>query len=111
VNTEQPTTGPAAGHLPADPTPVERYEIRVVGRLGSRWSTWFDGLTLTDEDDGTTVICGPVAEQAALHGLLQKVRDLGMTLLSLRRAAPGEPIEHPASPSTANRTNPPGAPS
>jgi hypothetical protein len=111
VNTEDPTTAPAAALGPSDPTPVERYEIRVSGRLGSRWAAWFEGLTLTNEDDGTTVISGPVVDQAALHGLLQKLRDLGITLLSLTRTAPGEALEHPISPTTRNRTTAPGAPS
>jgi len=109
VTAEDPTTGWTAGAPPADPTPVERYEIRVAGRLGTRWAAWFDGLTLTAQDDGTTTISGPVVDQAALHGLLQKLRDLGVALLSLTRTAPDEPIERPASPSTPNRTNAPGA--
>jgi hypothetical protein len=109
VSTEDPTTGPEVGTPPTDPTPVERYEIRVAGRLSSRWATWFDGLTLTNEEEGTTVLSGPVADQAALHGLLQKLRDLGLTLLSLTRTAPGESVEHPISPTTQNRTTTPGA--
>jgi hypothetical protein len=65
-----------------------RYEIRVKGHLGSRWAAWFDGLTLTHDGDGTTRIHGPVIDQAALHGLLQKVRDLGLPLVSVTRAEP-----------------------
>jgi hypothetical protein len=61
----------------------QQYEIRVKGHLGSRWTAWFDGLRLTGEDDGITVICGPVVDQAALHGLLQKLRDLGLPLVSV----------------------------
>jgi len=68
-----------------------RYEIRLQGRLGDRWSAWFDGLALTTEDDGTTVLRGEVADQAALHGLLQKVRDLGLPLVSLTRLGPLDP--------------------
>ena len=60
-----------------------RYEIRVNGRLESRWAAWFDGLDLTNEIDGTTVIHGPVADQAALYGLLQRVRDVGLVLISV----------------------------
>jgi hypothetical protein len=60
-----------------------RYEIRVQGRLGARWAAWFDGLSITSEDDGTTVLRGHVPDQAALHGLLQKVRDLGIPLISV----------------------------
>jgi hypothetical protein len=59
------------------------YEIRIQGHLGARWAAWFDGLSLTNEPDGTTVIFGPVADQAALHGLLQKVRDTGLALVSV----------------------------
>jgi len=59
------------------------YKIRIQGHLGAQWSPWFDGLSLTNEPDGTTLICGPVADQSALHGLLQKVRDLGLPLVSV----------------------------
>jgi hypothetical protein len=64
------------------------YRIRIEGHLGPRWSVWFDGLDLTSEDDGTTVISGSVVDQAALHGLLQKVRDVGVPLLSLTEIPP-----------------------
>ena len=64
------------------------YEIRLKGRLDGRWAAWFDGLSLTHESDGTTVIHGPVADQAALHGLLNKVRDLGLPLVSVTRVGP-----------------------
>ena len=60
-----------------------RYEIRLKGHLDCRWAAWFDGLTLTNETDGTTTIRGPVVDQAALHGLLQKIRDLGLPLVSV----------------------------
>ena len=66
---------------PADDPP--RYEIRLRGRLDPRWAAWFDGLSLTTADDGTTALRGAVTDQAALHGLLQKVRDLGLPLLSV----------------------------
>ena len=68
-----------------------RYEIRVKGHLGNRWAAWFDGMTLTHSSDGTTIIHGPVADQAALHGLLQKTRDLGLPLISVNHVAPGHP--------------------
>jgi hypothetical protein len=68
------------------------YEIRVNGVLDGGWSAWFDGLQVTSDDRGQTVIAGPVADQAALHGLLAKVRDLGVPLLSVRRIDP--PPEH-----------------
>ena len=61
------------------------YEIRIKGRLDARWAARFDGLGLTHEDAGTTVIHGHVADQAALHGLLSKVRDLGLPLVSVTR--------------------------
>ena len=64
-----------------------RYEIRLKGHLETRWVAWFDGLTLTHQSDGTTVIHGHVADQAALHGLLQKVRDAGLPLVSVIRIA------------------------
>ncbi len=60
-----------------------RYEIRLKGHLDSRWAAWFDGLTQTHASDGTTILRGPVADQAALHGLLGKVRDLGLPLVSV----------------------------
>ena len=69
-----------------------RYEIRVKGHLDSRWAAWFDGLTLTHESDGTTLIHGPVADQAALHGLLQKVRDVGLPLVSVTHVEPDQPV-------------------
>jgi len=65
-----------------------RYEIRVEGVLGSRWSDWFEGLHVTSGARGDTSICGPVADQAALHGLLTKVRDLGLVLVEVRRIDP-----------------------
>jgi hypothetical protein len=65
-----------------------RYEIRVKGVLGSGWSAWFDGLEVTSDDRGQTTITGPVADQAALHGLLAKVRDLGLEVLVVRRTDP-----------------------
>ena len=75
---------------------IQQYEIRVTGHLGSRWSAWFDGLSLTSEEDGTTVIRGPVVDQAALHGLLQKLRDVGIPLVSLTPLPSGAPTEPPA---------------
>jgi hypothetical protein len=65
------------------------YEIRVEGHLDEVWSEWFDGLRLIQQGDGTSTLVGPVADQAALHGLLERVRDLGLTLLSVHRIEPG----------------------
>ena len=61
----------------------ERYEIRLKGHLAERWAYWFEGLTITLEDNGDTLLTGPVIDQAALHGLLKKVRDLGLPLISV----------------------------
>jgi len=68
-----------------------QYEIRVKGHLGSRWAAWFDGLTLTNESDGTTLIRGQVVDQAALYGLLQKIRDMGLPLVSVTQVEPDQP--------------------
>ena len=65
-----------------------RYEVRVDGVLDGRWSAWFDGLQVSSDDRGQTTIAGPVPDQAALHGLLDKVRDLGLELLEVRRTDP-----------------------
>ena len=65
------------------------YQIRLKGHLGPQWADWFEGLTITLEDDGETLMTGPVVDQAALHGLLKKVRDLGMPLISAVRVKPG----------------------
>jgi len=59
------------------------YEIRIKGYLGSQWTDWFEGLTITLEENGDTLLTGPVTDQAALYGLLKKVRDLGMPLVSV----------------------------
>ena len=67
-----------------------QYEIRLQGHLGPRWEAWFDGLSLTTDDDGTTVLRGAVVDQAALHGVLQKLRDLGVPLMSITQLPPDE---------------------
>ena len=68
-----------------------RYEIRLKGHLAARWAAWFDGMTLTTTSDGTTVLEGPVVDQAALHGLLSRLRDTGLPLISLARIEPDPP--------------------
>jgi len=82
-----PRLGP---HAPA------HYEIRFVGHLDEHWSTWFDGLAVIHEDDGTTTLRGAVPDQAGLHGLLAKVRDLGATLISVMPAGAGHGEGPPA---------------
>jgi hypothetical protein len=69
----------------------QSYEIRIKGHLDDRWAEWFEGLTITLEEDGNTLLTGPVIDQAALHGLLKKVRDLGMPLVSVSPVEPGPP--------------------
>jgi hypothetical protein len=71
-----------------DPDQPVVYQIRIKGHLGPAWADWFDGLTITLEENGETLLTGPVVDQAALHGLLKKVRDLGMPLVLV------SPVEH-----------------
>ncbi len=83
MTADDPSTDTTSGASAAGHADSQQYEIRVKGHLGSRWKAWFDGLSLTNEDDGTAVIRGLVVDQAALHGLLQKLRDVGIPLVSL----------------------------
>jgi hypothetical protein len=76
---------PSAGAGPAEPA---CYELRVQGVLDADWSAWFEGMRVTSNQRGQTTIAGPVADQAALHGLLTKIRDLGLPLLSVRGIDP-----------------------
>jgi hypothetical protein len=80
--TKQPHIGPS------EPS---RYEIRLAGRLDRRWATWFDGMTLDQAEDGSTVLTGEALDQAALHGVLRKVRDLGLPLLTVTQLDPDRP--------------------
>lgn len=73
-----------------DPSQPMVYQIRIKGHLGSQWTDWFGGLTITLEDNGDTLLTGPVVDQAALYGLLRKVRDSGMSLVSVHRVEPGQ---------------------
>jgi hypothetical protein len=76
---------------PEDHPEPGRFEIRLQGHLDARWATWFPGLKLTHASDGTTLLSGPVADQAALHGVLRKVRDVGLPLISVVRLESGQP--------------------
>jgi hypothetical protein len=69
------------------------YHIRIKGHLGQHWSDWFEGLTITLQDNGETLLAGPVVDQAALHGLIKKVRDLGLPLVSVRPVTPDQTEE------------------
>jgi hypothetical protein len=71
-----------------DANKPEAYQIRIKGHLGGEWTDWFEGLTITLEDNGDTILTGPVPDQATLHGLLKKVRDLGTPLLAVNVVKP-----------------------
>jgi hypothetical protein len=73
-----------------DPSKPTVYRIRIKGHLDNQWTDWFEGLTITLEEDGTTLLTGMVVDQSALHGLLKKVRDLGMPLVSVCPHEPGQ---------------------
>jgi hypothetical protein len=103
VTTENRPPATAPGPTAADHDPVPQYEIRVAGRITSRWSAWFDGMDIATDADGTTVIRGPVVDQAALHGLIQKLRDVGIPLISLTRLPSPTPAEPPARPTQGER--------
>ena len=74
-------------NLKIDPKQPMVYQLRIKGHLGQQWTEWFEGMTITLEDNGDTLLTGPVVDQAALHGLLKKVRDLGMPLISVNCVA------------------------
>ena len=73
-----------------DPGQPIIYQIRIQGQLSEQWTDWFEGLTITLEEDGNTLLTGPVVDQAAVHGLLKKIRDLGLPLLSINPVDPGQ---------------------
>jgi hypothetical protein len=77
---------------PAGRSQLPVYEIRIRGRLDSHWSGWFEGLTITPADDGDTLLTGPVLDQSALHGILKKIRNLGMPLIAVNQIKPGGPV-------------------
>jgi hypothetical protein len=82
---------PSRRYPQADPRQPMTYEIRIKGQLDRTWEDWFPGLVITLEENGDTLLTGPVADQAALHGLLKKVRDLGVPLISVNRVEPDPP--------------------
>jgi hypothetical protein len=75
-------------NLNTDPSQPVVYQIRLKGHLGQQWTDWFEGLAITLEDNGETLLTGPLVDQAALHGLLKKVRDLGLPLVSVNSVEP-----------------------
>jgi hypothetical protein len=81
ANTPNPTTDPQQRMI---------YQIRIQGHLGAEWTDWFEGLTITLQDNGETLLTGSVVDQAGLYGLLRKVRDLGLPLLAVNRVYPGQ---------------------
>ena len=76
-----------------DPNQPAVYQIRIKGQMNPQWKVWFEGLAITLDEDGDTLITGPVSDQAALHGLLKKVRDLGLPLVSVCPVEPGLPTK------------------
>ena len=82
------------------------YEIRLEGRLDPRWAARFDGMTLASTDDGSTVLTAATLDQAALHGVLRRVRDLGLPLLSVTQLGPDRPDTAPAHPAPPGRDAP-----
>ena len=81
------------------------YQIRIEGHLDQQWEDWFEGLTITLEEDGDTLLTGPVIDQAALHGLLKKVRDLGLPLLSVNPVEPWPPTSRETEQTDVSDTN------
>jgi len=79
------------GDQKTDPGQPIVYQIRIRGHLSDQWTNWFEGLTITLEEDGDTLLTGPIVDQPALFGLLKKVRDLGLPLVSINCAEPGGP--------------------
>jgi hypothetical protein len=79
-----------SNHAPASPDQPRHYRITIQGHLHPRWSEWFENLTITRQPDGTTSLSGPVADQAALLGLIIKVRDMGLPLLAVQSLSPDQ---------------------
>jgi hypothetical protein len=96
----------------SDPAQTRIYQIRIKGHLNRQWEDWFEGLTITLEDNGDTLLCGPVIDQAALYGWLKKVRDLGIPLISvnssdLNQAGPVQPARSSGQPAIPVDKTPP----
>ena len=91
---------------PSGPSAAGHCELRIDGHLDQHWSAWFGGLSLIHEDDGTTTLRGPFADQAQLHGLLAKVRDLGVTLISVNNSDTSGSRDPGATPPTPPSQNP-----
>ena len=79
----------------ADPNPPMVYEIRIKGHLGQQWTAWLEGMNITQTDNSETLLAGPVVDQAALYGLLRKVRDLGLPLISVIKVQSGQSDSKP----------------
>jgi hypothetical protein len=103
VSTEDRTNRTTTGASAAEHASTPQYEVRVKGHLGSRWAAWFEGLTLSTEEDGITVIRGPVIDQAALHGLFQTLRDIGIPLISLTQLTQDTPTTEGTAPGHEER--------
>jgi len=89
------------------PEESDWYEVRLRGLLDPRWSTWLDGMDVTSRDDGTTVLAGHVVDQSALHGLLTRIRDIGLPLISVARVEPDN-RQHPTTTNTDKHDDPTG---
>jgi hypothetical protein len=95
--------------MTAPDQPPAHYRIRIRGHLDPTWSTWFDSLTVTQADDGTTELVGPLVDQAALFGLLARLRDLGATLLLVERLAADRPRPAAAPPTSERNPDEPAS--
>jgi hypothetical protein len=90
INSHRHIVMSSNSYPPSNPDQPTSYQIRIKGHLGSEWADWFEGMAVTLEDSGETLLTGSVTDQAALHGLLKKVRDLGLPLLSVNRMKSGQ---------------------
>lgn len=93
---------PNEQNLGSDPDAPKIFQIRIQGHLGQQWAGWFDGFVIVLEEDGNTLISGPVIDQSALHGILKKIRDLGMPLLSVNSIDPDQTKKNETDPLTGD---------